>query len=156
MVFTFGFLCILVFGVVLATAGDILTTTFQGLISRHRRLKFLSRLWVSVVLWGSLFFVYLCVLSAAVVAWKRNRVDDYMKFSDAYWFSFISITTVGLGDFVFEHEAIGAEDVVGFAILFLIGFVVLAIFLTDLRALLKKVGSQRNRNEVDGSPPDQG
>ena len=67
-------------------------------------------------------------------------------------YSFISITTVGLGDFYLDTEAIAPYDVVGFAMLFLIGFVLLANFLIMLGELPKSIFQGNSRNELEGQP----
>ena len=79
MVFTFGFLCILIFGAVLAKAGDIITTIFDDLVQRHRRLNWLSISWVAMLFWGVLFYVWLFVIAVATVEWKEPRVGQDMK-----------------------------------------------------------------------------
>lgn len=144
LVFTFGFLCILLFGIVLAEAGSIITTVFQDGVKRHSRLKWLSRTWAAMLFWGLIFYAWLCTIAAITMAWKKRRVGKEIDFKDAYWFSFISITTVGFGDFYLEQEAIALHDVFFFAMIFLIGFVLLASFLTMMKELLQSIG-QHNK-----------
>jgi hypothetical protein len=51
------------------------------------------------------------------------------SFQDGYWFSFISTTTVGLGDIFLEPETIQSRDLLIFPLLLLVGFLFLSSFL---------------------------
>ena len=86
MVFTCGFLCILLFGTVLAKAGDIITTIFDDAVRRKPRLKWLSKPWVAMIFWGALFNLWLGVIAAATISWKKSRVAEELAWNDAFWF----------------------------------------------------------------------
>jgi hypothetical protein len=60
---------------------------------------------------------------------KKARLDEDMDFESAYWFAYISTTTVGLGDFYLEPEVVTGFDLVYFPIIILIGFTFLSAFL---------------------------
>jgi hypothetical protein len=64
-----------------------------------------------------------------IVSYAINMFLADMSLKDGYWFSFISTTTVGLGDIYLEPEVIQARDLVTFPLLFLVGFVFLSSFL---------------------------
>jgi hypothetical protein len=64
-----------------------------------------------------------------IVSYDVNLVLAGISLKDGYWFSFISTTTVGLGDIFLEPEVIQARDLVTFPLLFLVGFVFLSSFL---------------------------
>jgi Ion channel len=59
---------------------------------------------------------------------------------DAYWFAYISTTTVGLGDYFLEPEVFTRSDLMLFPMLFLFGFVLLASFLNKFTELLSHLG----------------
>lgn len=144
VVLTFGFLCILLFATLLGRAGVLMTTIYSDFVERHQRMKWLSVPWVAVILWGTLLYVWLLVIAEVTVAWKQRRMGQDMPLADGFWFAFISITTVGLGDLYLDHETIAFYDVVGFAMVFLVGFVLLANFLVVLVELVKSLGHHNN------------
>ena len=136
----------LLFGTVLAKAGDIVTTIFEDVVSQYSdlKLRWLTITWIMMIFWGVTFYAWTAALAAVTMAWKKDRVGEEMNFKDAYWFAFNSITTVGLGDFYIGGEAIAPTDVVLFAMIFLVGFVLLANFLTKLRELLGNLTHPRD------------
>ena len=62
-------------------------------------------------------------------AWTYRRLGEEMPFNDAYWFAYISTTTVGLGDFSPRPEVIFFFDLLIISFTFLMGFVLLSAFL---------------------------
>ena len=158
MCYTFGFLCILLFGTVLAQAGDIITAIFEDGVNRHEKLKWLSKTWIEVIIWGAAFYSFLCIIAATTQSWQNNRLGEDITFKDAYWFSFISITTVGLGDMYLDGENFAVWDLMGFAWLFLLGFAILANFLCLLRRMKKEVvqsvaGGSSFKTRLQERPP---
>ena len=158
MCYTFGFLCILLFGTVLAQAGDIITAIFEDGVNRHEKLKWLSKTWIEVIIWGAAFYSFLCIIAATTQSWQNNRLGEDITFKDAYWFSFISITTVGLGDMYLDGENFAVWDLMGFAWLFLLGFPILANFLCLLRRMKKEVvqsvaGGSSFKTRLKDRPP---
>jgi hypothetical protein len=71
-----------------------------------------------------------------------------MSLKDGYWFSFISTTTVGLGDIYLEPEVIQARDLVTFPLLFLVGFVFLSSFLGKFADMALHVYSSGGRKRI--------
>lgn len=138
MVFTFGFLCILFFGVVLAQSGTIMTAIFDDWVERVH-LSWLRIPSLACIFWGVLYYSWMLIIAAYTQAWKQFRLEEEFQFSDAYWFSFISTTTVGLGDYFLEHSLILPVDLIVFSILFLLGFVLLSNFLVKLSQLVVEV-----------------
>jgi hypothetical protein len=66
--------------------------------------------------------------------WTERRLDNELPFNDAYWFAYISTTTVGLGDFYPSPEVLFFNDLLAFSFIFLIGFVLLSAFLGQFGA----------------------
>lgn len=132
---TLGFLSILLFAGILATAGTILIAISDDFVSRTKLRKY-NYIWAGCLFWGSCYYVWMLVIAAYTKAWKADRlnVDNQVDFSQAYWFSYISTTTVGLGDYIVEQQSIVRSDLFTFPLLFLVGFVLLSNFsikLTD-------------------------
>lgn len=72
----------------------------------------------------------MAVIAVITAWWKRNQLGEAdFQFSDGYWFSYISITTVGLGDIFLEPQVILFRDLFIFPLSFLFGFVFVAAFL---------------------------
>jgi hypothetical protein len=70
------------------------------------------------------------------------------SFRDGYWFSYISTTTVGLGDIFLEPEVIQTRDLIVFPLLFLVGFVYLSSFLGKFAELALHMHKRGGRKRV--------
>lgn len=74
----------------------------------------------------------MCIIALYAAWWKDDRLEEHLPYKDAYWFSFISTTTVGFGDYYLDHEVIQKRDLIVWPLLFLTGFVLLSSFLNKL------------------------
>jgi hypothetical protein len=101
MIYTLGFLSILMFAIILGTAGTIIVTIWDDFINRTK-LHQLNIPWVACVFWGFCYYAWLLAIAVVTQNWKEARLGDDMEFSEAYWFSYISTTTVGFGDYYLE------------------------------------------------------
>ena len=147
LVYTVGFISIIIFAGILSTAGYVITTIVDDMVSRARFTKWLKIPLVQMLIWGTLFYSFLGLIAQTAIWWKRERVDIDLSFKDAYWFSFVSATTLGFGDFFLEHEAISGSDVVMFASLILIAFALLSSFLNKLGELIKSLAKKGSEDE---------
>ena len=136
LTYTAGFVSILIFGAVLATAGSITTHLFNDLI--HRLKRKVSRP-IKIFMWGTLWIVWMFVISYQAMGHQTQRMEGELSLNDAYWFSFITTTTVGFGDFYLYPEGLFISDLLGFWANFLVGFVFLSSFLTELSQLFSSV-----------------
>ena len=75
-------------------------------------------------------------MAGMFMEWTTRRQFDTLKWQDAYWFAFISTTTVGLGDFYQTPEVLFINDLLYYSLSYLFGFVLLSTFLTELGNLL--------------------
>jgi hypothetical protein len=80
-------------------------------------------------MWGSLWYIWMLVLAQYSRLWAEARSDTDLSLYDAYWFAYISTTTVGLGDFYPAPEVLFFKDLLAFSFIFLTGFVLLSAFL---------------------------
>jgi len=135
MIYTLGFFSILLFAVILGGAGKIVVAIWDDFVNRTK-LHHLNIPWVGCIFWGFCYYAWMLVIAAVTQAWKAARLDEEMDFSEAYWFSYISTTTVGLGDNYLEHDVILRQDLFTFPLLFLTGFVLLANFFVKLTEVL--------------------
>lgn len=129
--FTLGFFSILAFGGILATAGKITNAVADDLL-RRLRLQWMTRPFIACITWGGLYYSWMVLTAFVTMRWKLTRLGEApseFKFSDAFWFSYISSTTIGFGDIYLEPEVLLAQDLLTFPILFLVSFVFISAFL---------------------------
>jgi len=136
MTYTLGFFSMLLFGGVLATAGGITTHLLNDTVHRFKRV--IARP-VKVLIWGILWSLWMVLIAWQARSYQATRLDSEMASNDAYWFAFISTTTIGFGDYYLQPEGLFISDLLGLWINFLIGFVLLSSFLTELSQLLGSV-----------------
>ena len=74
------------------------------------------------------------MLAVAGIAqeYSRQRYGAALGLEDFFWYSFISITTVGLGDIYINHDKFLHYDMFYVPLVMLLGFVLLANFLLKL------------------------
>lgn len=135
MVYTLGFFSILLFAVVLAQSATIATAICDDWVDRVH-LSHLRIPWAGCIYWGSLYYLWMLIIARYTQSWKEYRLEEEFLLGTAYWFSFISTTTVGLGDYYLEHALLLPADVFVFSLLFLFGFVLLSNFLVKLSELV--------------------
>lgn len=129
MVYTLGFLSIMAFAGILATAGYVASAIFDDAMVRLR-LRATTHPLVAMVTWASLYYLWMLAIAAVTINWKHARMGDTnFGMSQGYWFAYISSTTVGLGDIWFEPEVFLYRDLFLFPIMWLVGFVLAAAFL---------------------------
>jgi hypothetical protein len=88
MVFSLGFISILAFGAVLASAGNIVSRIFDDAVTR-RKLTFLSWPWVAMCVWGSAYYTWMALIAFYTKVWKQERLnDDSFTMNDGYWFRY--------------------------------------------------------------------
>lgn len=133
--YSLGFVSILAFGGILATAGTVSSAVFDDLAVRFGA-KILTKPWCACLVWGSMYYGWMVLLAWSAQAWKNNRVEGSFEFQDGYWFAYLSTTTIGLGDVYLEPNVIIGSDLLYFPIMMLTGFVFLAAFLGKVRDLI--------------------
>ena len=86
LVYTVGFISIILFAGVLSTAGYIITCIIDDILSRSKYSSWLKTPILQLIVWGALFYSFLGVTAQATIQWKWERVGVDMDFKDAYWF----------------------------------------------------------------------
>jgi hypothetical protein len=87
------------------------------------------------------------LIAAYTKSWKETRLEEEFRYQDAFWFAFITSTTVGLGDFFLEHEVLLRRDLMVFSLTVLAAFLLLSNFLVKLTEMLEGIlPTQRKRN----------
>ena len=114
------------------------------------RLHRLTQGYTAVLLWMIVYFVWVLVIAGVAMVWTKNRMGDGdFEFRDALWFSYISITTVGFGDFFIWPFSFRAFDMLYIPLIFLIGFVLLANFLLKLSDVVMTWGKAQSRPSLE-------
>lgn len=152
MIYTLGFLSILLFALVALQSGRITALLFDDVMRKTHVLSWFSRPFLGTLLWGILYWAWLALIGSFTVDWKVSRMGEEFSMSDAFWFAYISTTTVGLGDIFLEPEVLVGQDLLSFSFLFLIGFVFLAIFVGKLTAFIAYI---TGLNHVGGNTIEQ-
>jgi len=136
MVYILGFTSILVFGSTLATSGTIVSLVVNDFAARLR-LRWLNIKWVAMVMWGILWLLWMTAMMGYFYWFNKVRLDSIVLLEDAYWWAFISTTTIGLGDFYPAPAVIFLSDLLVMSFGFLIGFTLLSTFLVEVGQLLE-------------------
>jgi Ion channel len=99
MVYTLGFLALILFGAVSSRAAFVITSLLDDFLIRTK-----LRRWVcpkaDALLWGSAYFLYLVPLGAYYIAWQSQRLGPLgvTGLSNGYWFGYVSMTTARAED----------------------------------------------------------
>jgi hypothetical protein len=133
-----GFVSILCFGAVLATAGTIVNVVCRDILLQCRLQRIVNRPLLLAIFWGILWYLWMILIAAYSVYWWEQRLQLDFDIYSAYWFAFVSTTTIGLGDYYPPPEALFFGDQLVFSILFLYGFVWLAAFIGEFTVVLSK------------------
>lgn len=147
MVYTLGFVSILLFGAVLWMAGHIVAVIVDDGL---RKWPWWTTPWAGCLLWGSIYYAWSLLIAATIQAWKIKYLRVDFSFAEGYWFAFISTTTVGFGDVYLEPEVIVGGDLLVFPLLLLFGFVYLSAFLGKLADWHKALVGE-NKDSIVGS-----
>ncbi len=106
-------------------------------VFRRTNLSRLKKPICSAPLWGIASFSYIML-----IAWYARRywdlfIPNYVyTTADSYWFSYITLLTVGLGDFYIQPQGLFTSDVIIWTTLLLHGFGILASFLDRFTTLI--------------------
>ena len=149
MIYTFGFLSLLVFGVFLAKSGSVVVTIIDDWLKR-RNLEWLTWPSIQAFVFGVLYYLWILLIASYYIYWIESGPNDSeVSVSEAYWFAYITTTTIGLGDYYLEHAVIASGDLITWPLLILFGFVLLSAFLNNLGDLLASFfGSTRSLAEI--------
>ena len=134
---------IIAFGGILVKVGYVFTALLDDLTSRTN-LKMLKNSKYSAPFWAFASSLYIVLVAwVARRYWNAHVPDEVFSRGDSYWFSYITLLTVGLGDFFLQPHGLFPPDVIGWAFLLLYGFGVFASFLDRFSDLLGSLLPER-------------
>jgi hypothetical protein len=83
--------------------------------------------------------------------WNNARLgpSNGITARDSYWFSYVSTTTIGFGDFYVAPEVLVVSDLFLYPIILLVGFIFFSAFLGRLAELLSAPSQAYGRSLVD-------
>jgi Ion channel len=93
IVYSFGFLGILLFAGILANAGRVISTIADDAFRRRHWIHIIRSPWSSSVVWALLYYAWMLVIANSITSWKQSRLGvswDEFSYADGYWFSYIS------------------------------------------------------------------
>ena len=137
LVYTMGFLSILLFTAIIGKAGYVALVVADDALHRCRWSR-LTRGWTAVAVWAAVFILWIGVIAGVAVAWSHQRMPRLnlpgqekgsgtergtLLFRDAIWFSYISVATVGFGDIYIPPDTMQGTDMLYLPLIFLTGFV---------------------------------
>lgn len=136
LVYIAGFLSILLFESLIRGASYVFLTLADDFFITFN-MKMLTNGWPSVLFWLSILWLYIIFLTGINVAYNVYKYESVMmSYEDMVWFCFISVTTVGFGDFYISHDMLFLSDVFYVPLLTLMGFVFFANFLLKLATVI--------------------
>ena len=136
MVYSIGFFSILVFTALIGAAGYVFLTIADDFFESKNMHK-LTKGGPAIAFWGCIMLLWLFVLSGMFGTFD-NLKYGYVRHSlaDRVWWSFISVTTVGFGDYYIPHDTFLFTDVWYVPLIMLMGFVNMANFLLKVSELI--------------------
>jgi Ion channel len=93
IVYSFGFLGILLFGGILANAGRVISTIADDAFRRRQWTHIIRSPWSSSVVWALSYYAWMLVIANSITSWKQSRLGvswNEFSYADGYWFSYIS------------------------------------------------------------------
>ena len=157
LVITGGFVTIVSF-LVLNTIGAREWQTVVEDMFLRRRLRRLVRGKLSLLFWFSMIFLWLLFMALVTQVYREKRTNQEISLHEAYWFSYITTTTVGFGDIYIKHEEFTTKDMFLIFPGLLIGFNFVGIFATKLMDVcipfdcgLKCILDNQREREAEGS-----
>jgi Ion channel len=112
LVYTFGFISIMACLALNGAAGFILMTIIDDFLHRIRMSRF-TKGPLAVLFWLCLFVSWSLVVALSAWGFMKNQTEfTGFTLSDSYWFAYITLTTVGLGDYYIPHEVFTIGDMV--------------------------------------------
>lgn len=136
------------FGLILARAGRVVSAIFDDFLGRVHP-AFITRPWVSFLFWTGMYWGWMVVQAELYMRWKEGRLDEPFDFQDAFWFAFLTSTTVGLGDYYIDPEVIIVSDLLWAPAVILVGFLFFSAFLTKMIDVIYMIRPPGEKDLID-------
>jgi len=137
LVYAFGWLSIIAFGGIMVYTANTYNAIGDDLFKRLRA-TWLRQPVYSMMIWAILTLLSLNLIAyEARIYWESRDPDFVFIPADSYWFSYISMLTVGLGDFYLQPYGFFIEDLFKWTTTMLHGFVFFSTFLGKVGDLVQ-------------------
>jgi hypothetical protein len=146
LVMSLGFISILAFGAVSGAAGYVTLMIIDDVLQRCN-LERLTKGWGAIILWLVLLFSSFMLIASFTGVYLGNRIDANLPKWDLFWYSFISTTTIGLGDTHIPHETFNQTDMFLIPLVLLFGFICFTNFLIKISEKLNEIA--KNTGLID-------
>mmetsp|Transcript_27273 Transcript_27273/g.54546 ORF Transcript_27273/g.54546 Transcript_27273/m.54546 type:complete len:466 (+) Transcript_27273:38-1435(+) len=124
-IYILGFLSVLLFTAVTGEAAFVSLVLFDKCVSK--RVPRLKEGLTAAIFWCFCYFIWNFIIGAnIIILYKKNYVN--LDLGDAYWFAYITTTTIGFGDYYPPPLSLHWYSIFVFSGTVLIGFVLLANF----------------------------
>ena len=126
LVFCLGWLMCILFGIIMIVHGYDMNVILDDLFRRNN-MKWLEKPKYAAPAWFLVNIAYVFFVGWMAQRYWNFFVPDftYTDF-DSYWFSYITLLTVGLGDFYLQPEGLFTSDVMSWSFILLHGFTFMA------------------------------
>ena len=136
MVYTVGFLSVIIFTALIGAAGYVFLTIADDFFEIYKLQK-LTTGFPSVIFWFLNLIFWILIIAGMFGAYEYVKYGEVANsVEDRIWWAYISVTTVGFGDYYIAHDTFQIVDVWYVPLLMLMGFVNLANFLIKLSELI--------------------
>jgi len=120
-----GFLSLLLFAAVTGEAAFVSLVLFDKFVSK--RVPRLKEGLTAAIFWCICYFIWNFIVGANIISIYRKGSDN-LDLKDAYWFAYITTTTIGFGDYYLPPLSLHWYNIFMFSGTVLIGLVLLANF----------------------------
>lgn len=111
--------------------GSICLVIFDDFAKRHN-LNYLTKGAGATIFWGVVLWLWILCFATLALVFDKDDVPGDISLSDSLWFSYITMTTIGLGDIALAQDDFKDADLFLVPFLSLLGFILLANFLLKL------------------------
>lgn len=141
LVYTAGFITIIGFLTLNNTAANVWRYLTEDFFLRCKLKKLVSGP-LSVLFWFSMLLLWMLILAVSIQRYQKTIIgeEDDFPLKGAYWFAYITTTTVGFGDIHISHTEFTSGDMFFVPFLVLFGFNILGIFADKQFLLIADMG----------------
>ena len=140
--FSLGFVSIICFAAIIGHSSEIMLERIDDKLSRYKKLKFLTEGLPAVFLWLAMFWSWIAVYAICYLYIEKYNEEEHDSINNAFWFSYISMTTIGFGDYYLNYYDNLYSRFFLWTLTMLMGFLLLGNFALKLSLHVEKIKKQ--------------